>query len=53
MIKITQLMEFLLWCRNLTAAAWVPAEAWVQTLAGEIPYARGAAIKKTKPKTHS
>ena len=39
------------WVKNLTAAAWVAAEAWVQSLTWELPYVVDAAIKKRKP-TH-
>ena len=33
------------WVKNLTTAAWVTAEAWVRSLAQELPHASGAAIK--------
>ena len=36
------------WIKNLTAAAQVTAEARVQSLAQELPYALGAAFKKKK-----
>ena len=33
------------WVKNLTAVAQVDAEVWVQSLAQELPYATGTAIK--------
>ena len=36
------------WVKNLTAATQVAVEAWVQSLAWELLYAIGAAIKKEK-----
>ena len=35
----------------VTAAAWVAAEAWVQSLAQDLPHAEGVA-KKKKKKNH-
>ena len=34
------------WGKNMTALAWVPVETWVWSLAQELPYAVGVAIKK-------
>ena len=34
------------WVKNLTAVVWVSAVAGIQSLAWELPYALGAAIKK-------
>ena len=36
--------------RFAAAAAWVTVVAWIQSLAGEIPYATGVAIKLKKKK---
>ena len=36
------------WVKNPTAAAWVTAEVWVQSLAWELPYAAGLAMKERK-----
>lgn len=36
------------WIKNLTAAAWVTADVWVQSLPQELPYAMGTAIKIKK-----
>ena len=36
------------WVKNLSAVSWVASEAPVLSLAWELPYAAGAAIKKTK-----
>ena len=38
------------WVQNLTTVAWVAMEAQVQSLAQELPYAAGVAIKKEKKK---
>ena len=35
------------WVKNPTAAAWVTVEAWVGSLAQELPYAMGAVVKKS------
>ena len=39
------------WVKNPTAAAPVTDEAWIQSLAQELPYARSAAKKETKKLT--
>ena len=39
------------WVKNLSAVAWVASEAPVLSLAWELPYAAGAAIKKKQNKT--
>ena len=36
------------WLKNLTTAARVTMEAWVQSLVWELPYAEGEAIQKRK-----
>ena len=38
------------WGKNMTALAWVPVETWVWSLAQELPYAVGVAIKKKEKK---
>ena len=39
------------WVKQPTAAAGVAAEAQVQSLAGELPYAEGVAVKQTNKQT--
>ena len=38
------------WVKNLMATAWVSAEAQVQSLAQELPYVVGVALKGKKTK---